>query len=139
MPRLSAEARGTAAVAGNLTLRAPRELSGEAKAHWRRIVDARPADFFTEGNIQLLAQYCRTLVQLDRATEFVEGLDPGADPKGYGEAVQTLARLSAASVVLATKLRLTIQSALRGDYAKNNERAKPSPLLGGNVTSLRRA
>jgi len=137
MPRKSAEARGTAAVVGAMTLRAPRELSAEAKVHWRRIVDSRPADFFTEGNIQLLAQYCRTLVQLDRATEIVEAMPPIGE--AYAEAVQTMARLNAMSVVLATKLRLTIQSALRGDYAKNNERAKPAPLLGGNVTSLRRA
>lgn len=138
MPRKSGDARGTLAVASSVPLRAPRELSSEAKAHWKRIVESRPADFFSEGNIQLLAQYCRLLVQLDRSTERVEAL-PTEDVEGYGVAVATMTKLNIACIQLATKLRLTIQSALRGDYAKNSERAKPSPLLGGNVTALKRA
>lgn len=137
MPRKSADARGTLAVASAGTPRAPRELSSEAKAHWKRIVESRPADFFSEGNIQLLAQYCRLLVQLDRATAVVEEVPPLGE--AFSEAVATMTKLNIACIQLATKLRLTIQSALRGDYAKNGERAKPSPLLGGNVTALKRA
>ena len=44
-----------------------------------------------------------------------------------------------AAISLATKLRLTIQSALRGDGGQLDERGTGNaPLLGGNVTRFRK-
>ena len=118
----------------------PKGLSPEARAHWRRIVGARPADFFTEGNLQLLATYCRTLVQLERATAALEAVNPVNRPSTYADHVKVVSKLGNLTIALATKLRLTIQSALRGEAGKNAERApQRSPLIGGNITAIRRA
>jgi hypothetical protein len=140
MPRKSPEALAAAAwLAGGKPPAPPNDLQKEERLLWKRIVNARPPDFFMEGNLQLLANYVRTLVQLRRAMDAVASLDPAVDREAYGQAVGTAAKLNAMVVSLATKLRLSIQSAIRTDSGKNNEGGSADPLLfGSNVTRLTR-
>jgi hypothetical protein len=140
MPRKSSEALAAAVwLAGGKPPPPPRDLQREERHLWKRIVNARPPDFFMEGSLQLLANYVRTLVQLGRAMDTVAALDPASDRDAYAQAVGTAAKLNAMAVALATKLRLSIQSAIRTDSGKNNEGGSADPLLfGSNVTRLTR-
>ena len=140
MPRKSSEALAAATwLAGGKPPAPPRDLQREERDLWRRIVEARPPDFFQEGARQLLANYVRTLVQLGRAMDTVAALDPASDRDAYAQAVGTAAKLNAMAVALATKLRLSIQSAIRTDSGKTNEGGSADPLLfGSNVTRLTR-
>ncbi|HEX2526171.1 MAG TPA: hypothetical protein VHL31_07700 [Geminicoccus sp.] len=123
---------------GGLQPAAPAALNQEARQHWERIVAARPDDYFAEGNLQLLAHYCRTLVLLRRASDLLDTID-AADVGHFAEQVEIVSRLTTMAVMLATKLRLTIQSSVRGDAGILSERrTSGSPLLGGNITSLER-
>ena len=40
-------------------LRAPAELTDEQREEWNRVIGAMPADWFHEGNVANLVQYCR--------------------------------------------------------------------------------
>jgi phage terminase small subunit len=140
MPRLTPEAR----IATNIRTRLqrpapPANLSPEAKGHWRKIVEARPVDYFKPGNLQLLESYCRTLPLLNKATEVLEHTRP-EDIDLFALQSRTVARLTGMATALAVKLRLTVQSTTRTDSGILNEGggvAGRSPLLGGNVTQLR--
>jgi phage terminase small subunit len=139
MPRASASAAATA----NLLVKAkppapPRHMNQEAQEHWKRIVAARPIDFFSAGNLPLLEQYCRTLVFLRQASDLLDTID-AADVGHFAEQTAVVSRLTTMAIVLATKLRLTVQSTVRGDASiLRGKPASRSPLLGGNVTTLRR-
>jgi hypothetical protein len=140
MPRLSTAAIAAANLhVGGKAPAAPASLNQEAREHWERIVAARPVDYFAEGNLQLLAQYCRVLVPLRRASDLLDTINT-ADVGHFAEQVAVVGRLTTMAITLATKLRLTIQSSVRGDAGILNERPAPrSPLLGGNITSLHRS
>jgi hypothetical protein len=139
MPRISTSEIAANFRAGRKPPAAPEYLSHEARQYWEGIVAARPVDFFTEGNLQLLEQYCRTLVLLRRASDLLDTIDV-ADAGHFAEQVTVVCRLTTMAVMLATKLRLTVQSSIRGDAGIFSERAAPrSPLLGGNITSLLRS
>jgi phage terminase small subunit len=130
MPRLSAEARSSSVwrAGGGEHPRAPKHLSREAKGIWREIVESRPADFFSPGSLHLLEQFCVTMVA-QRANMAAVEARPFDD-----EVVERLARLGALLNATATKLRLSIQSALRTESGKNDEReATPAKaeLIGG--------
>jgi phage terminase small subunit len=129
VPRISPEARAAALWrAGAVPPQPPRHLSRDAKAIWREVVGCRPADFFQPGALHLLEQFCAVVVVqrviLDELTK---------DPTN-GELVKRAKELGTLSATLAQKLRLSIQSALRGDAGRNAERQPPvNPLLGGSA------
>jgi hypothetical protein len=61
MPRQSVEAKSGAqwrAKARNTVHQPPEHLSEEARRLWARVVASKPADWFEEGNLPILAQYC---------------------------------------------------------------------------------
>jgi len=139
VPRTSANALAAVNFRAKAKLPAPpRSLNQEARKHWKRIVAARPVNFFSEGNLQLLEQYCRTLVFLRQATDLLDTI-AAEDAGHFAEQAMVVSRLTRTAVILATKLRLTIQATVRGDAAILKERREHySPLLGGGITSLRR-
>ncbi len=139
MPRVSTDALATANLLPKTRPPAPpRHLKREAQQHWRQIVATRPADYFSAGNLPLLEQYCRVLVLLHQAGDLLDTID-AADVGHFAEQAAVVSRLTGMAVTLATKLRLTIQSNVRGDAGVLKERPRPrSPLLGGSITSLHR-
>ncbi|HOT83359.1 MAG TPA: hypothetical protein PLQ12_08665 [Candidatus Defluviicoccus seviourii] len=46
------------------SLPAPADLGDEARAVWRRVVEARPIDFYDGADVDALARYCRIEVRL---------------------------------------------------------------------------
>jgi hypothetical protein len=66
MPRQSVEAR-TAAVWRSKSRKSlpepPEHLSQEARKLWARILASKPSDWFEEGNLPILAQYCALVAE----------------------------------------------------------------------------
>ena len=100
---------------------------------WKDIVGARPADFFAPGSLHLLEQFCAASVA-QRAN--MERL--AIDPTDY-EAIDRLTKVGNLLNATAQKLRLSIQSALRTESGKNDEReakVEAPRLLGAGVVRL---
>jgi hypothetical protein len=69
----------------------------------------------------------------------VAELNPVGDADAHAKAVNSAAKLNGMAVSLASKLRLSIQSAIRTDNGKNTEGGSADSLLfGSNVTRLTR-
>ena len=141
MPRASAEARAAAAQrAGGKRQQPPEWLSDEARAHWRRIVAAKPLGWFDDGRLPLLAEYCETLVRARQLAERLAEVPP--DEKGAQALEVRLMGVNGSCLSLATKLRLSVQSAVDRrsrmlDESGPGEEAAGDPLLGGKVVRLR--
>jgi hypothetical protein len=128
MPRASVESKSAALWrSGSKHPAPPKTLSREAKAIWKEIVLARPADFFAPGALHLLEQFCVATVAARQVARSIE-IDPTADTDIYAKYMTLCAGH-------AQKLRLSIQSALRTESGKNDEREaeaeKKTALLGG--------
>ena len=77
------------------------------------------------------------MVFLRQASDLLDTID-AADVRHSAEQAAVVSRLTTMAIVLATKLRLTVQSTVRGDASILREKSRPrSPLLGGSFTSLR--
>jgi hypothetical protein len=87
---------------------APEYLSDKAKSLWKDIVSCKPPDWFDEGNLPLLGQYCDLVTTAEKLSAQREAL-----PVMHRETVrlrrQHLATVLAATTV-AVKLRLTVQN-----------------------------
>lgn len=109
---------------------APRELSPEAAAEWRAVVEALPADWFNAGSVPLLTQYCRHVVtgrrvgQLIRALDLAEG---GLDLTQYDKLLKMQERESRAISSLATRMRITQQATFSHRRTKPHRSAGPRP------------
>lgn len=135
MPRASAEARSAAAWReGGQHPKPPAHLSRDAKVVWKDIVGTRPVDFFAPGSLHLLEQFCAATVAQRANMAALE-----VDPTDHA-AIERFAKLGTLLNTTAQKLRLSIQSALRTEDRKNDEResAKSSLLGGGGVVALDR-
>jgi hypothetical protein len=137
MPRASAENRAASAWReGGQHPPPPKHLSADAKRIWKDIVGVRPVDFFAPGSLHLLEQFCESVVQQRIYAEMMR-----ADPLNE-EAVAHFTKLGALLNATAAKLRLSIQSALRTESRKNEERepqAAAPQLLGAGVVRLDRS
>lgn len=125
MPRLSADAKAGALYRqGGAPPKPPKGLSRRATAIWREVTAARAGDFFDEGSLPLLRQYC---VMSALAETLEKQLVPG-QTKVLVEHLRVVRLVS----TLAMRLRLTPQAHHRRDAAIVTERAAPSsPLIGG--------
>jgi hypothetical protein len=91
-------------------VRAPDDLTEEEAALWRKIVEAKPAEWFGEDSAPVLLEYVRAKISCDQLHKRVtQALDNHDDDE-----LQSVMRLrdmeSRRLVSLATKLRLTQQS-----------------------------
>lgn len=105
--------RKPAALAPARRLPPPAHLSDAGKAAWKRIVNARPADFFDPAHSSLLEAYVEAELELQHATR---KLGPRAGASNAWRDVRH--RASTRLAGLATKLRLTPQYATTADRAK---------------------
>lgn len=108
---------------------------------WCEIAASRPSDTFDPGAQVLLESFCVTVVhlqglrhQLERLCRRRAGIDDAADLE------QRIVQMNKTVMMLATKLRLTVQSSVewhsrkigeRGQQAQNG--AEPDTLLGGEA------
>ena len=93
-------------------LRAPKELMDEEVEIWQSVVDSRPADWFSPGNVPLLTQYCRHVIQARRIAEWIEKAPENPKLKiiDYDRLLKMQRDESAIIAMLATKMRLAQQS-----------------------------
>ena len=115
----------------------PSSLNEDTRQIWNEIVSARPVDFFSPGNLQLLENYCRSLVNLRRANDFLDQIQV-EDAGDFADQVRVVAKLTGTVVQLATKLRLSVQNIHHRKSGILTERSGVrSPLIGGGL--MRRA
>lgn len=50
----------------------PLELTPEQAAEWAKICDTKPADWFNDGNVALLVQHCRHIVEARRIAQLID-------------------------------------------------------------------
>lgn len=93
---------------------APPDLTKEQASEWSAIVNRMPSDWFGPESYPILAQYCRHIVSARRVADIVarfEGCDGPFDFGAYEKALRCQDRESKALANLATKMRLSQQSA----------------------------
>lgn len=86
---------------------------GDAQADvWQRVVNDKPADWFSKSNIDLLNAYAQAVVDEQRIAQLIESVaaDPDMDVGSYLDLVRRHGEHGARVTALATKLRLTPQS-----------------------------
>lgn len=96
----------------------PADLTEEQAAEWRFIVDGLPADWFPPETHQLLAQYCRHVVNARRLASLIEQTDPAADFGQYDKLLAAHEREGRAMSSLGTRMRITQQSTYSADKTK---------------------
>ena len=88
----------------------PDDLEPAEAALWRRVVDAKPADYFGEDSALLLAEYVRGCVMADLLDKQVKGAIAGGETGEIKALLQLRDMESRRVLSIATKLRLTNQS-----------------------------
>jgi hypothetical protein len=137
MPRISAEARAAAAFrAGAAPPPAPPNLSRDAATVWAEIVASKPVDWFDPGARILLECYCETSVH---ARAIAKRLDRWRRTGTLEEArswEKRYALLIGSLVMLATKLRLTVQALIDRRSRAILERGNLEPPRAGRHDRL---
>jgi hypothetical protein len=93
----------------------PKDLTVEQAAEWGAVVARMPAGWFTRETHQVLATYCRHVVNARRLAEVIEAFDPAwlSDEDGlkrYDKLLAMADREGKAITMTATRLRLTPQA-----------------------------
>jgi hypothetical protein len=95
-------------------------MSEPARKLWREIVEARPPTFFMTGTQNILRSFVETTLLLEQIWPQLS-----ATPDD-GRLLRRMVILANLQVALGSKLRLTVQSVLRGDKAAVFERSQPA-------------
>lgn len=100
----------------------PADLTAAQKRVWVSLTNARPADWFGDEHIGMLAQYCRHKVQSDLIAQQLECFDPkwlveDEGLKRFDKLGAMLERETRAMNALLRSMRLTQQSLVRADKA----------------------
>lgn len=104
---------------------APDHLTDAQAEVWDRVVGRMPGDHFTDENLDLLAQYCRHVVEARRIADMVAGMagDPDTSLEDYDRLLKMQEREGRAMSSLATRMRLTQQTRQdRRTQAKTSKR-----------------
>lgn len=88
----------------------PSDLEPAEAALWRRVVDAKPADWFGEDSAPLLAEYVRACLSADLMDKQVKTAIAGGDAGEIKEMMKLRDMESKRVLSIGTKLRLTQQS-----------------------------
>lgn len=93
----------------------PEDLTSEHAEEWRAVVSRMPAGWFTRETHQVLATYCRHVVNARRLSVAIEAFDPAwlVDDEGlkrYDKLLSMADREGKAITMTATRLRLTPQA-----------------------------
>ena len=112
----------------------PGELNDAEKALWSRVTATKTVDFFDDGIVPLLVEYCRLKTSIDLVSVEIEIFDPdwlkvtnGA--KHYKMLTDIRDKAQGRMIALARSMRLTNQSRFqpstagtRSSASKNNDR-----------------
>lgn len=112
----------TVASAGaNMTHRPapPASCTQLQRSYWLEITNRLPAEWFTDDNKHLLAQYCRTLSTLDVLNALIDEQEAAKEIKmgQYLELVRQRDAMARLQLTQATKMRLTQQSRYKAEKA----------------------
>ena len=92
----------------------PKKLSDAEGEIWKAVVATKPADWFSNDNLPLLADYCRHIIRQDKLSEMINSHSVYASDPEAIKVYDKLLRLSdmetKAIAMLATKMRLAQQS-----------------------------
>jgi hypothetical protein len=122
LPRLSPEARGAALRhAKSLTPPAPpQDLSPAARDLWNAIVKGKPSDWWMgEGALRLLRRYVRLALLAEEMHDRLDEL--GIDHPDAGNLTKCILSISSTLGLLATKLRLSVQTGIERHSAHRFE------------------
>jgi DNA-binding SARP family transcriptional activator len=110
--RLSLAAAETSVVVSLDRPRPPAELTDEAKKEWLEVVNRLPAEWFPRETHEVLAQYCRHVVNARRVSRMIEQLMESENftIDDYEKLLKMQEREGRAISSLATRMRLTQQS-----------------------------
>jgi hypothetical protein len=124
MARISQDARSAALYrSGNVAAPPPKALSPQAKLIWRRIVRAKPADWFDASQHGYLADHCETEARLEEVWVGLRQVDPSSQESRV--LMNALKVLRANYSVSARHLRLTVQDTIEHKSTKLRERRNP--------------
>jgi hypothetical protein len=124
MPRQSVEAKAGArfrARPKNALPQPPEHLSQKARKIWARVISTKPADWFDEGSLVLLAQFCdlaaeqaKLVLQRNELEQLKPAnlLDRTEVLKARLDVNKAIREFALASTTAATKLRLTVQNTI---------------------------
>lgn len=108
--------------------KAPDHLTPEQVAIWDYTVNAMPADWFRPETLEILAQYCRHVVEARDVARLIEDMKANADEFNPREYALLLRCQKAESEIInstATKLRITLQSTYDKSKKKGNQTKRP--------------
>jgi len=114
------------AVAGVVTtltrIAPPRTLSDAQRSIWLATVNSKPAEWFGDEHVPILAEYVRHIETAELLTQQIEGFDPDwmKDDDGlkrYDKLTKMRAREAGVINTLARSMRLTQQAVYRADKA----------------------
>jgi len=105
----------------------PHDLSDEEVEIWVKVAASQKSDWFTDGNLPLLAQYCRHCVQARRVAEWIEKAtgDSKLRVSDYARLLTMQSRETRLMIMLATKMRITQQSVINNRGNKRSVSSKP--------------
>jgi len=104
----------------------PKRLSPEQAKQWRELVDALPATWFRPEMLPMLETYCVSLVRAREIAAQVQALGKSPEPSDAYFKLLDRENLAHRSILhLATKLRLTPQSAYLNTKARPEVLRKP--------------
>jgi hypothetical protein len=135
MPRLSAEARSAELFrTGTRPPPPPKSLCAEAAKLWMEIAASKPLSWWEPGNLRLLQRYCRLAVTTEKRHDALDRLHPTS--KGAGKLLREITAANASLSLLASKLRISVQSVIATRSGRTTERgpgldAVDDKLLGG--------
>ena len=126
MPRQSVEGKAGAAWRARsqpvkVVHEPPEHLSDDARRLWAKILASRPADWFEEGSLPLLAQYCDLVAEQAKLVQQrnelvrlkpVDIMDRTAIVTARSRLGKSIIEHSAQCSSLALKLRLTVQNTI---------------------------
>lgn len=108
----------------------PATLDTEEATIWKSIMDSLPADWFRPSDWPILAAYCQTAAQYEKATKELRGAsltlvaDNGREYRNPLLSIQHTAALRLAA--LAVKLRLCPSSRMRQDATAARGKQQPA-------------
>jgi len=106
----------------------PKELKGDARVYWKRIVDSVPNQQFTKSDFAILVAYCQNYALLIKAQDKLEVEGEVLIAESTGKAYKNpwfviLQEVSGKIATMATKLRVCPSARQRSEATKE----KPTP------------
>lgn len=105
----------------------PADLSSEHKVEWLAVVNRLPADWFPRETHQLLAQYCRHVVEARHVSQLIDAClaSDDLDIDQYDKLLKMQEREGRALSSLATRMRITQQTTYDKSKKKPVSLGKP--------------